>query len=81
MPRKLSSRSRLGAKRAGSWNSTGPSLGPSSRSRDSISSMLLADLLLSRFQWVMNLEAFQAKRKSAGVCARQAFTAASEGVR
>ena len=34
-----------------------------------------------RFQCVMNFEAFPAKTKSSGVCARQFSTAASVGVR
>jgi hypothetical protein len=39
-------------------------LPPSSRSRDSNRAMLFTDVCLSRFQWVMNLEAFQANTKS-----------------
>jgi hypothetical protein len=35
----------------------------------------------SRFQWVMNLEAFQAKMKSLWVSAFQPLTASSVGVR
>ena len=36
------------------------------------SSMEFSDRTLNRFQWVMNFEAFQAKRNFAGVLSRQA---------
>jgi len=41
----------------------------------------LTEFLDSRFQWVMNLEAFQAKTKSLPVCSRQLLTASGVGVR
>ena len=46
-----------------------------------MSAMLLSDFSDSRFQCVMNFDAFQANTKSSGVCRRHARTASSEGVR
>ena len=43
--------------------------------------MLLRQVSFSRFQWVMNFDAFQAKTKSSGVCSAQPRTASSVGVR
>jgi hypothetical protein len=59
----------------------GPAFGPSNLTRDSISSIEFAQVSFSRFQWVMNWDAFQASTKSGGVCFRQLRTASSEGVR
>ena len=50
-------------------------------SRDSISSRLLREVSLRRFQWVMNFDAFHAKTKSSGVCSCPVRTASSVGVR
>ena len=43
--------------------------------------MEFSDFDDSRFQWVMNFDAFLAKRKSFGVWSRYTATAFSEGVR
>jgi hypothetical protein len=51
----------------GSWNSTTPSFGESALSRVSIRSIEFAQFSLSRFQRVMNFDAFHANRKSLGV--------------
>jgi hypothetical protein len=58
-----------------------PTLGDDTFSRVSISSIEFAQFSLSRFQWVMNFDAFLAKRKSFGVWSRYTATAFSEGVR
>ncbi len=79
--RKWASRSRSLPNCGGSWNSTGPAFGDSAFSRVSISAMEFSQVSFSRFQWVMNFEAFQAKRKFFGVASRHARTASSEGVR
>jgi hypothetical protein len=42
---------------------------------------LLTEFSESRFQWVMNLEAFHAKTQSSPVCSRQFFTVSRLGVR
>ena len=42
---------------------------------------LLTEFCERRFQWVMNLDAFQAKTKSFPVCSRQLLTASGVGVR
>ena len=55
--------------------------GPRTRSRVCNSAMELSHFSLSRFQWVMNFEAFQANTKSLGVALRQPRTASSDGVR
>src|SRR3954447_7583434 len=80
-PRNDASRSRSLENCGGSWNSTTPTFGESALSRASISAIEFAQFSLSRFQWVMNFDAFHANRKVAGVCSRQAFTASSDGVR
>jgi hypothetical protein len=41
----------------------------------------LTELPDSRFQWVMNFDAFQAKTKSSPVWSRQFLTASGVGVR
>jgi hypothetical protein len=56
-------------------------LGESAESLGAISVSELSDFSDSRFQWVMNFDAFQANTKPFGVCSRHARTASSEGVR
>src|SRR5581483_5978540 len=65
----------------GSWNSTTETLGDSTFNRVCISAIEFSHLSVSRFQWVMNFEAFQLNRKSCGVPFRQERTASREGVR
>src|SRR5215212_4445159 len=79
--RKDASRSSFTSNCGGSWNRIGPALSPSNEMRSSKSSRLLIDFSDSRFQCVMNFDAFQANTKSSGVCSRQPFTASGVGVR
>jgi len=67
MPRNDASRSRFLENWGGNWNNTAPTLGASALSRVSMSAIELSLRSLSRFQWVMNFDAFQAKQKSFGV--------------
>jgi hypothetical protein len=50
-------------------------------SRAAMSAIEFSHWSVSRFQWVMNFDAFQANRKSGGVSLRQERTAYSDGVR
>lgn len=52
----------------------GPALFPSKERQSSRSARLLAELFESRFQCVMNFEAFHANTKSLPVCERQLST-------
>ena len=47
----------------------------------SINSRLLTEFAESRFQWVMNFDAFHVKTKSLPVCSFQLLTASGVGVR
>ena len=62
------SRSRSASKFPGSWKRTGPAFGPRSFSLDSINAIEFAHVAFSRFQCVMNFDAFHATaRGRAGV--------------
>jgi hypothetical protein len=58
-----------------------PALPRSREMRSSSSSRLLTERSDSRFQCVMNFDAFQANTKSRPVCSRQPSTASGVGVR
>jgi hypothetical protein len=67
MSRKDASRSRFFENCGGSWNRTAPTFGDSALSRLSINAIEFEHVPPSRFQWVMNFEAFQVNKKSFGV--------------
>src|SRR5205823_12658927 len=66
MSRSVASRPRFFENCGESWNRPAPVFGDSALSRVSINSIEFAHASPSRFQWVMNLDAFHANRKSRG---------------